>query len=140
MAILQKPGNCVPHASKSRDVERCFLTCEQLLQRHKRKVFCLVSWLVMKNGFITRLVGYLPGQSLSAAWKRNIHCLCLVWSWERDSGVLKQGETITGDNYRKQLRKFSEHCKLNSQNQIHLWKKFFLNICKSQMENETTKL
>ena len=39
MGMIQKQGNWVPYELKLRDVERRFFTCEQLLQRHKRKGF-----------------------------------------------------------------------------------------------------
>ena len=39
MGMIQKQGNCVPYELKLRDVERRFFTCEQLLQRDKRKGF-----------------------------------------------------------------------------------------------------
>ena len=35
--MIQKKGHRVPYELKSRDVERRFVTCEQLLQRQKRK-------------------------------------------------------------------------------------------------------
>ncbi|UYV75592.1 KIAA1109 [Cordylochernes scorpioides] len=37
MGMIQKVKNLVPYELKPRDVERCFFTCEQLLQRQKRK-------------------------------------------------------------------------------------------------------
>ncbi|EGI65459.1 Mariner Mos1 transposase [Acromyrmex echinatior] len=41
MGIIQKQGNWVPYELKPRDVERRFFTCEQLIQRQQRKVFCI---------------------------------------------------------------------------------------------------
>jgi len=37
--IFQKQGNWVPYELKLRDVERSKMTCELLLQRHRRKSF-----------------------------------------------------------------------------------------------------
>jgi len=39
MGIIQKQGNWVPYELKSRDVERRFFTCEQLIQTQQRKDF-----------------------------------------------------------------------------------------------------
>jgi len=39
MAMIQKQGNWMPYELKSRDVERRFFTCEQLIQRQQRKGF-----------------------------------------------------------------------------------------------------
>lgn len=39
LGMVQKQGNWLPHELKPRDVERRFFTCEQLLQRQKRKGF-----------------------------------------------------------------------------------------------------
>src|ERR1700743_2461475 len=39
MVTIQRGGNWVPYELKPRGVERRFFTCEQLLQRHKRKGF-----------------------------------------------------------------------------------------------------
>ncbi|EGI68867.1 Mariner Mos1 transposase [Acromyrmex echinatior] len=39
MGIIQKQGHWVLYELKSRDVERRFFTCEQLIQRQQRKVF-----------------------------------------------------------------------------------------------------
>ena len=39
MEMIQRQGNWVPYDLKSRDVERRFFACEQLLQRQNRKGF-----------------------------------------------------------------------------------------------------
>ncbi|KAG5315239.1 MOS1T transposase, partial [Pseudoatta argentina] len=39
LGMIQKQGHWVPYELKPRDVERCFGTCELLLQRQKRKGF-----------------------------------------------------------------------------------------------------
>ena len=39
LGMIQKQGNRVPYKLKPRDVERRLFTCEQLLQRQKRKCF-----------------------------------------------------------------------------------------------------
>jgi len=39
MGMSQKQGNWVPYKLKPRDVERQFFTCEQLIQKHREKVF-----------------------------------------------------------------------------------------------------
>ena len=45
IGMIQKEGIWVPYELKPRDVERRFFTCEQLLQRQKRKSFlhCIVT-------------------------------------------------------------------------------------------------
>jgi len=37
--MIQKQGNWVPYELKLRDVERCKMTCELMLQKHRRKSF-----------------------------------------------------------------------------------------------------
>jgi len=39
VGMIQKQGNSVPYELKPRDIERRFLTCEQLIQRQQRKGF-----------------------------------------------------------------------------------------------------
>jgi len=39
--MIQKQGNWVPYELKPRDVERRKMTCELLLQRHKKKFFAI---------------------------------------------------------------------------------------------------
>jgi len=39
MGMIQKQGNWVPYELKSRDIERRFFACEQLIQRQQRKGF-----------------------------------------------------------------------------------------------------
>ena len=52
MGMIQKQGNWVPY--EPRDVERRFFTCEQLIQRHREKVFCIGLWLkIMRSGYST---------------------------------------------------------------------------------------
>ena len=41
MEMIQKQGNWVPYELKLRAVERRFFTCEQLIQRQQRKIFCI---------------------------------------------------------------------------------------------------
>ena len=53
MGMIQKQGNWVPYELKPREVERRFFTCEQLIQRQQRKVFCIGLWLEMRNGYST---------------------------------------------------------------------------------------
>jgi len=55
MGMIQKQGNWVPYELKSRDVERRFFICEQLIQRQQRKgFFCIgLIWLEMKSGYFT---------------------------------------------------------------------------------------
>ena len=43
LGMIQKQGHWVPYELKPRDVEMRFLTCELLLQRQKKKGFCIVS-------------------------------------------------------------------------------------------------
>ncbi|EGI70771.1 Mariner Mos1 transposase [Acromyrmex echinatior] len=41
MGMIQKQGNWVPYDLKPTDVERHLFTCEQLLERQRRKGFCI---------------------------------------------------------------------------------------------------
>ena len=50
---IQKQGNWVPHKLKPRDIERRFCMSEMLLERHKKKSFCIGLLLVTRNGSIT---------------------------------------------------------------------------------------
>ena len=49
MGMIQKQGNWVPYELKSRDVEKLFFTCEQLIQRQR----FFASWLEMRSGYST---------------------------------------------------------------------------------------
>jgi histone-lysine N-methyltransferase SETMAR len=119
MGFIQKHGNWVPHELKPRDVERRSFTCEQLLQRQKRKGFLhrIVTgdekWIHYDNP--KRKPAYVKrGQPAPSTSKQDIHgfkvMLCIWWD---QKGViyyelLKPGETITGDRYRLQLIRLSQ--------------------------------
>jgi len=122
MGMIQKQGNWVPHELKPRDVERRFFTCEQLLQRHKRKGFLhrIVTgdekWIHYDNPKLKKYRAKrgesVPSTSKSTS-KRDIHgskVLLCIW-WDQEGVVyfelLKPGETITGDRYRLQLMRLS---------------------------------
>lgn len=122
LGMIQKQGNWVPYELKPRDVERRFFTCEQLLERQKRKGFLhrIVTgdkkWIHYDNP--KRKKAYVkPGQPSPSQPKRNIHgsklMLCIWWD---QKGViyyelLKPNETITGDRYRLQLMRLSRALK-----------------------------
>ena len=114
MGMIQKQGNWVPYELKPRDVERRFFTCEQLLERQKRKGFLdrIVTgdekWIHYDNPK-RRKSWVKPGQPSTSTAKSNIHgsklMLCIWWD---QRGViyyelLKPNETITGERYRTQL-------------------------------------
>jgi len=111
LGMIQKQGNWVPYKLKPNDVERRLCTCEQLLQRHKRKGFLhrIVTgdkkWIHYNNHRRKRSWGY-PGHASTSTAKPNIRSsklkLCIWWDllsiiyYE----LLKPNETITGDLYR----------------------------------------
>lgn len=118
MGMIRKIGNWVPYDLKPRDVERRFFTCEQLLQRQKRKGFLhrIVTgdekWIQYDNPKRRATYGY-PGHASSSTAKPNIHgqkiMLCIWWD---QVGVvyyelLNPNETITGEVYRRQLMRLS---------------------------------
>jgi len=43
MGMVQKEGNWVPYKLKERDMERRLVICEILRQRHKERIFYIVS-------------------------------------------------------------------------------------------------
>ena len=118
MGMIRKVGHWVPYELKPRDVERRFMACEQLLQRHKRKGFLhrIVTgdekWVHYDNPKRRATYGY-PGHASTSTSAQNIHglkvMLCIWWD---QLGVvyyelLKPNETITGDVYRRQLMRLS---------------------------------
>ena len=122
LGMIQKQGNWVPYELKPRDVERRFFTCEQLLQRQKRKGFLhrIVTgdekWIHYDNPKRKKSWGK-PGHASTSTAKPNIHgsklMLCIWWD---QLGVvyyelLKPNETITGDRYRLQLMRLSRALK-----------------------------
>lgn len=114
LGFIQKQGNWVPYELKPRDVERRFCMSEMMLERYKRKSFLhrIVTgdekWIHYDNP--KRKKSYVkPGQPAKSTPKPNIHdakvMLCIWWD---QKGVLyyellKSGQTITGDLYRRQL-------------------------------------
>lgn len=122
MGMIQKQGNWVPYELKPRDVERRFFTCEQLLERQKRKGFLhqIVTgdekWIHYDNPK-RRKSWVKPGQPSTSTAKSNIHgsklMLCIWWD---QRGViyyelLKPNETITGERYRTQLMRLTRALK-----------------------------
>lgn len=122
LGMIQKQGHWVPYELKPRDVERRFFTCEQLLQRQKRKGFLhrIVTgdekWIHYDNPK-RRKSWCKPGHASTSTAKPNIHgsklMLCIWWD---QLGVvyyelLKPNETITGDRYRLQLMRLSRALK-----------------------------
>lgn len=122
LGMIQKQGHWVPHEQKPRDVERRFFTCEQLLQRQKRKGFLhrIVTgdekWIHYDNPKRKKTWGHRGHASTSTA-KQNIHgekiMLCIWWD---QLGVvyyelLQPNETVTGALYRTQLMRLSRALK-----------------------------
>ena len=122
LGMIQKEGSWVPYELKPRDVERRLVTCEQLLQRQKRKGFLhrIVTgdekWIYYSNP--KRKKSWVkPGEAAASTPKRNIHgsklMLCIWWD---QLGIvyyelLQPNQTITGDLYRRQLMRLSRTMK-----------------------------
>ena len=88
LGMIQKEGSWVPYELKPRDIERRIVTCEQLLQRQKRKGFLhrIVTgdekWIYYSNP--KRKKSWVkPGEAVASTPKRNIHgsklMLCIWW-------------------------------------------------------------
>lgn len=122
LGMIQKLGHWVPYELKPRDIERRLFTCEQLLQRQKRKGFLhrIVTgdekWIHYDNPKRKKSWG-LPGHASTSTAKPNIHdsklMLCIWWD---QLGVvyyelLQPSETITGALYRTQLIRLSRTLK-----------------------------
>jgi len=122
MGMIQKQGNWVSYELKTRDVERRFCICEQLLQRQNRKGFLhrIVTgdekWVHYDNPKRRKSWG-MPGHTSTSTARSNIHgakvTLCIWWD---QLGVvyyelLKPSETITRDRYRMQLMRLSRALK-----------------------------
>lgn len=126
LGYKRKQGNWVPHLLQEKDVERRLMTCEILLQRHKRKGFLhrIITgdekWIYFDNPkrkkLWTKTGKPLPSTSTSTP-KRDIHgskvMLCIWWD---QKGVvyyelLKPGEVVTGERYREQLLSLSRALK-----------------------------
>ena len=110
---IQKPGNCVLHELKPRDVERRFFMSEMLLERHKKKWFLhrVVTgdekWIHYDNP--KRKKSYVkPGQPAKTTSKPNIYGAKVMLSifWDQKGvlyyELLKPGETINGGRYQTQ--------------------------------------
>ena len=88
LGMIQKQGHWVPYELKPRDVERRFYTCEQLLQRQKRKGFLhrIVTgdekWIHYDNPKRKKSYGY-SGHASTSTTKPDIHgkklMLCIWW-------------------------------------------------------------
>lgn len=119
MGMIQKMSHWVPHELKERDIERRKTVCELLLQRQKRKGFLhrIITgdekWIYYENP--KRIKAWVkPSEPGPLQPKRNIHCgkvmLCIWWDIK---GVvyyelLKTGETINGELYRRQLMRLKQ--------------------------------
>ena len=88
LGMIQKEGSWVPYELKPRDIERRIVTCEQLLQRQKRKGFLhrIVigdeKWIYYSNPKHKKS-WVKPGEAVASTPKRNIHgsklMLCIWW-------------------------------------------------------------
>jgi len=93
LKMIQKQGNLVPYELKPRDVERNFFTCEQLLQRQKRKGFLhrIVTgdetWIHYDNPKRKKL-WRRPGHASTSTVKPNIHGSKLMLCIWRDQLVV----------------------------------------------------
>ena len=107
LGMIQKQGHWVPYELKPRDVERCFVTCELLLQRQKRKGFLhrIVTddkkWIHYDNPNHRKLWGK-PSHASTSSAKPNSHgskLLLCIW-WDQQCVIyyelLKTNKTITG--------------------------------------------
>lgn len=122
LGMIQKQGHWVPYELKPRDVERRFLMCELLLQRHKRKGFLhrIITgdekWIHYDNPKRRKSWGK-PGHASTSSAKPNIHgskLLLCIW-WDQQGVIyyelLKPNETITGARYRLQMMRLSRALK-----------------------------
>ena len=127
LGMIQKQGTWVPYNLKPRDVERRLFSCEQLLERQKRKGFLhrIVTgdekWIHYSNPKKRKSWG-LPGHASTSSARPNIRAdkvmLCIWWD---QVGViyyelLKPNETITGERYRTQLMRLSRALRENGPN------------------------
>jgi histone-lysine N-methyltransferase SETMAR len=119
LGLVRKLGNWIPHELKERDIERRKTICELLLQRQQRKGFLhrIVTgdekWIHYDNP--KRKPAWVkPGEAAPSTPKPNIHgskvMLCIWWD---QRGVvyyelLKQGQTISGEVYRRQLMRLKQ--------------------------------
>ncbi|GBP37916.1 Mariner Mos1 transposase [Eumeta japonica] len=118
LEIIQKQGLWVPYELKLRDVERCFLTCELLLQRQKRKGFLHPIVTGDEKGihydYPKRKKSWgKPSHASTSCAKPNIHgakLLLCIW-WDQQGVIyyelLKPNEIITADHYQLQLMRLS---------------------------------
>lgn len=116
--MIQKQGNWVPHDLTSRDIERRFVMCQQLLQRQNRKGFLRriitddEKW-IHYNSPKRKTSWCLPGHKATSTSKSNTHGSKLMLSiWWDQQGVLyyelvQPNERITGERYQKQLIQLS---------------------------------
>jgi len=78
LEMIQKQGHRVPYELKPRDVERRLFTCEQLLQRQKRKGFLHrietgdEKWILYHNPKRRKSWGK-PGDASTSSAKPNVH-------------------------------------------------------------------
>lgn len=119
LGMIQKEGKWIPHELKPRDIERRLVMCELLVQRHNRKGFLhrIVTgdekWILFSNPKRKKSWGS-PGHTPTSSARPNIHSSKVMLSiWWDQLGViyyelLKPGETITAERYRKQLMSLSQ--------------------------------
>ena len=113
-----KQGTWVPYDLKPKDVERRFLTCEQLLQRQKMKGFLhrivtVHEKLIHYSNPKRKKSRGLPSHASTSSARPNIHAakvmLCIWWVQVVviDYELLKPNEIITGERYQTQMMRLS---------------------------------
>lgn len=119
MGKIQKEGKWVPYELTERQQENRRTLCELLLESHRNKSFLhrIITgdekWIYFDNPKRKRSWTD-PGKPAKPTPKANIHgkkvLLCIWWD---QKGVLyyellKRGETVNGDRYKKQLTKLNQ--------------------------------
>jgi len=119
MGMIQKQGNWVPYELKLRDVERRFFTCEQLIQRQQRKIFCIGLWLEMRSGYSTTRRKNTMLSSINRCHRSQHQHYDRTFMVRRTCSVSgrikrvlfimrwKPSDSIMGDRYRLQLIRLS---------------------------------
>ncbi|KAL0130804.1 hypothetical protein PUN28_002426 [Cardiocondyla obscurior] len=119
LEMIQKQGHWLPHQLKQRDIEKRFFTCEQLLQRHRKKgfLYSIVTggqkWVHYDNPK-KRKGTNRPTQPSTSSTNPNSHgskILFCIW-WDHLGVIyyelLKPNEIITADRYKQQLMQLNE--------------------------------
>jgi len=120
LGMIQKQGNWVPYELKPRDLERRFFTCEQLLQRQKRKdilhriVTGNEKWIHYDNLKRKKSLGKSGHASTTGSNIYGSKLMLCIW-WDQEGVVyyelLQPNETIIRDRYRLQLMRLSRALK-----------------------------